>query len=135
MIYLVKSTSNTVVLTLNEKKIDPNCELLFSFTHDLTGVVKLFTAFDFVSNSRYNQFIISDNIMEMPYNGQMDFITGYWTYIIYEMPITSPDSLDPSNATNILEQGKVFVYETPCTIAGFSEGEIKDFPSFNPDCI
>lgn len=131
MIRIEKNSANTVVLTLTENQTITNPDYLFEFTNDTTGEVKLFTASDqasTVEKPRFNEFIITDSTVELPYSGQMDFSPiGWWTYVVYEMAQGSPNDLDPDNALSILETGKVDVWDgTASTDVTFTEDEDKD---------
>lgn len=133
MILINKNTSNTIVLTLNEKKTTLSCDVLFKFVNDLTGVTKLFTATDLVNNYRYNEFTIIDDVTEDPYAGQMNFEgEGYWTYTIYQMPLLSPPSLDPDDAVKTLEEGKVFVLGSGDVISQYDGNPFSSTPAYDP---
>lgn len=111
MILINPNTINKVVLTLNEKQTISNPDWLFEFINDTTGEIKIFHATDIsLATARYNEFIVTDNSIENPYNGTMNFRpVGYWSYTIYEMNATSPIDLDPANAVGIVEIGKVYI--------------------------
>ncbi len=131
MIKILKSQANTVILTLNEKKTTSNDDVLFEFINDMQNTVKLFTATDLANIPRYNKFIITDSTTENPYTGTMNFTpSGYWTYTIYEMPVASPVSLDPTVALGILEQGKVFVIEDDADVVEFEYNDDDPIVSF-----
>jgi hypothetical protein len=114
MILIRKNSTNNVVLTLNEQaEVDMPYSVLFEFTNDTTGEVKLFTTVDISpATSRFNQFHIDENFSE---NLEMGIVSlspsGYWSYNLYEMTPVSPVDLDPINALSILESGKVLVIE------------------------
>lgn len=115
MIYLQRVISNPVVLTLDEKKTLPEAAYLFRFTNDTSGQSVVFTCPD-LSNQpqRYNRFFIealqAGDPNEDLYDGKPILnLTGYWTYQIGEIVPSSPQDLDWSNITSIVETGKVFV--------------------------
>lgn len=111
MITIIPNTINKVPCTLNELQTLPVADWLFEFINDTTGDVKLFTATDIsTATERYNLFLITDDVIENPFNGTMNFRpVGYWSYKIYEMTPTSPIDLNPANAVGIVEMGKVYV--------------------------
>ena len=111
MIFIKRNTTNKVVLTLNELITISPYDVLFKFSNETTGEIKLFTATDISpATERYNEFSIVENVTENLYNGIVSLDpVGYWSYIIYEMAPSSPVSLDPTNAISILEIGKVLV--------------------------
>ena len=114
MILIKTNQSNLVALTLTEKQTQSNVDWLFQFTNDTTGQIKIFSALDIsLATQRYNEFIIIDGPNDIPSSGTMNFRpVGYWSYVIYEMPISSPPDLDPSNALGIVEIGKVLVVDS-----------------------
>lgn len=134
MIYIAKNTSNTVVLTLNEKQTLTNPDFLFEFVHDDTGEQKLFTTNDLSSyTDRFNKFTITDNTTEDEYNGTMDFQKGFHHYTIYEMTQGSPNDLDPDNAVSTLETGKVYVEDTTNSDVEFTEDDETNNVTFDED--
>lgn len=129
MITLQKNASSTVVVTLSEKTTTATGHYLFEFTHQMTGEVKIFTADDTsTATGRYNQFTIIDDTIEDPYDGTMNFQMGFHTYTIYNMALTSPFDLDPDNAIEVVEVGKVFVSGPEDTTEYFDDNFIKDVP-------
>jgi len=82
---LYKNSTNTVVLTLDEKKTISDPIWLIEFTSDMTGEVKTIVATD---NSqyriRYNQFSIIEG-SDKPFIGSVILSpSGMWTYRVYE---------------------------------------------------
>lgn len=110
MIYLIKGTSSNVALTLNENLQFGTSSFLFEFINDQSNVSKIFSATDISpATNRYNQFTITDNSTENPYNAQMNFQTGFHRYTVYEMPQAATTSFSPTASIGILETGKVLV--------------------------
>ena len=112
MILLKRDTSNTVVLTLQEKAtitaVTPS--YLFEIINDDTNVSKLFTAPDDSTNIlRYNQFDITvTGGTENLTGGTIDITNnGYWKYKVYEM--VDPSNLEISGTTSIVETGKMYL--------------------------
>lgn len=112
MITINKGQANEVVLTLNEKLTITNASFVFVFTNDITGASVTFTATDTsTSIERYNQFTITENVVQDFYNGTISLDNqGSWTYKVYETPTASPIDLDDLGAE--LESGKVNVIGT-----------------------
>lgn len=111
MITIQKNTSNVCVFTLNEKQTTTDHYWLFKFTHTVTGEDKIFTADDVSLYPRWNEFVITDSVTEDATEGVMTFELGDHTYSVYEMPESSPISLDPDDALTIVETGLVNVYD------------------------
>ena len=111
MIFIRQNTTNNVPLTLNELATISPFDVLFEFTNDTTGDSKIFAAQDVSpATERYNRFNIIESTSENLYVGQVELDpVGYWSYTIYEMNVSSPPDLDPTNAIKILEVGKVLV--------------------------
>lgn len=108
MIYIIKNQTNSVSLTLNELVTTTPFDVLFVCINDTTGLSKTFTAIDTsTSTGRYNKYDIVDTSVEDFYNGKVNFDEGYWTYTVYEMPQSSPPSLNVNNAIKVLEIGKL----------------------------
>lgn len=110
MILINKNSSNKVVFTLRENQTSTSNDFLFRFYHDISNEEKIFYAHDISkSKERYNEFIVTDNTIEIPLSGQMNFKDGYHKYEIHEVPAQSPPTLDVDDSIKILETGKVFV--------------------------
>lgn len=133
MITINKSSSNDVVVTLTEKVTTVSVDyFLFVFTHVMTGELKKFTATNIsTAVGRYDEFTIIDNSTEDPYNGKMNFREGFHEYVIYNMPSSSPISLDPNDAIEIVEVGKVTVIGTANETKYFDPGYSKDYTVWN----
>lgn len=132
--YLLKNTTNEVVLTLTEKATQTTHDWLFEFKNETTGVIKYCSAVDIsLYPARYNEFVIIDSSTEDPSNGTLDFsLTGTWSYKVYEMPVASPPSLTPTGYLAICETGSVKVADpTETTIENFNAEEVKNNAVFN----
>ena len=114
MIYITKGQANTVVLTLNENATTTTHDWLFEFVNDVTGETKTFTAFELSTNTgRYNKFTFTESSTENVYNGTIELTdSGFWTYTVFEMAVSSPVSLVKANALATVETGKVWVYDS-----------------------
>jgi hypothetical protein len=108
MITIIKNDENTVVLTLNEKMDNTSNGFIFKFINDSTSEEVIFTSNDIsTAKSRYNEFIIEENINDDPVNGVITLNnSGFWSYVIYES--NNPSSLTITN-NKIIETGKVNV--------------------------
>ncbi len=104
MIEIIQGTSNSVVVTLDEKTTISNPYYLFSFTNVTTGLNKTFIGLDTSCNTeRYNFFtVVEPTTVELTDPGQ-------WDYIIYAQ--TSDSNLDPLNADETVETGMVKVID------------------------
>lgn len=110
MISINKNSIKKVIVTLKEKQTFDSSYFVFEFEHNLTKAKKIFTASDVsLTKYRFNEFHITDNITEDPFNGIMNFKIGYGTYKIYEMPDVSPITLNIANAIKIVEEGKYYI--------------------------
>lgn len=110
--YILKNTSKEFVFTLAEKSTTLNAEYLFEFTNQTTGEIKYCVTQDLSNYKlRYNKFMFSDNTsLEIPLNGQLNFSpSGTWFYKVYEMPLLSPPSLDPSQSVGVVQEGILIV--------------------------
>lgn len=116
MIRISKASSNNVCITLTEKTTVTDPTYLFSFKHPESGEIQNFIAFDrSLYTDRYNEFTIVETSTN-PDNTQGEVTLqyeGYWNYIIYAQ--TSDSNLDPNNADEIVEKGKVYVIPTSQT--------------------
>ena len=111
--YIVKNTSNTVVVTLDEKAVSTTHDWLFEFKNEQTGGIKYCSADDIsLYPERYNEFVIVDAPVEIPLNGTLNFNSGSWSYKVYEMPVASPPSLTPAGYLAICETGSLKVFDT-----------------------
>lgn len=129
MIHIIKNTSRNISLTLNELATLTLFDVLFKFVNDTTGETKIFSAQDISpATERYNEFVIIENAIEDLYNGKVELSpVGYWSYTIYEMAVTSPPDLDPTNAISILETGKVLVQSNAAsTDVEFDDNDTKN---------
>lgn len=134
MIKIKKNTTQDVVLTLSEKTTITSPVYIFSFTHDLTKEVKNFTATDTSPYpERYNLFSITESASEDLDNGTVELEKGFHTYVIYESEVDSPQELDPDNyspSLDVVERGKVYVWEVETDLAEFTTGNSTEIPTF-----
>ena len=135
MIYIVKSQQNIVALTLDEKATVSVHDWLFEFTNQLSGEVVTFTAQDLsTTTARYNKFIITESLTPNLYNGIISLDnSGSWSYNVYEMPVTSPVSLNKANALACVESGKVFVFDSTQNnkVPFIGDGDSKNAKTFD----
>ncbi len=114
MIYIIRNTTNQVVLTLTESVTIPNPFFIFSFqplaTLNEYQPLIFFTTLD-VSNycNRYNLFeIVEDDNGST--NGGNDIPLylkpGQYQYKVYQ---STTDSLNPNTFGSLLEEGKMVV--------------------------
>jgi len=119
MIKINKNSSNTVVLTLNEKKTLDSPIWLFRFSSLSTRVDKIFLAADVsTEKQRFNEFTIVEDPTEDLLNGTPDLDPpGLWGYEIYEQ--TSTTNLDYLLATTLVETGFVRVIGAAETVTKY----------------
>ena len=126
MIKIKKNTKVQVALTLTEKVTITSPIYIFSFVHDLTFETVNFILTDSSPYpERYNLF----EIEEPDYN----FKKGFYCYTIYEAEVDSPQETDPNNyspSLNVLEKGKVYVWETETELPTFDTGVKTEIPTF-----
>lgn len=102
MIVLDKNNLKSFPLTLWENSQYPLHDYLLEFTNDITGEKKYYTPTDTSpAPERYNEFMIDPQ-----------GLTGFSSYIAYEMPPTSPRSTDVALAYGIVETGKVLIIDS-----------------------
>lgn len=119
MIVINQNQANTIAVTLNEKTSLSSPEFLFCFTNDATQVQTCFIASDTSSyTDRYNLFTITENTVEDLPNGTVNLKDGFYTYQIYEQPVSG--NLDPDNATAIVETGRVKVIGEATTFTTYN---------------
>lgn len=108
MISINKGELNEVYLTLAEKTTVTVPQYLFEVQNATTLVKKYFTA-NYTTSAQYQVFYILDSPTEDLYNGVVDFVSGFYTYKIYQdrnglVPVGEP-----------IEYGKVQVIAEPYT--------------------
>lgn len=120
MILITKNTTNNIILTLAEKTTLTNVVYLFEVINDSSEVVKCFIAEDISPNKqRYNEFNLIENTTEDLLNGTFELgLSGFYTYNIYEQ--TSTTNLDPLQALNKIETGKLNVVSTIAELEQYS---------------
>lgn len=101
------SVNSSGPLTLSEKTTLLNANYLFEVYNDMTNIYKYFIAQDISTNKlRYNEFIITENVTELPLVGQINLITeGFYKYNVYEQ--ASASNLNPTLALNLIDKGKL----------------------------
>lgn len=131
---IVKGQSNKITLTLREKSTDTDSEYIIKLTNDFSGAVKIFAVQE-VSEypTRANIFNVTESENEDLENGVVSLsLVGQWTYVAYEMAVSSPKNLDPDDALGIVETGRCEVVDdSEVPQSPFSEDEEKDSPVFN----
>lgn len=114
MIYIIRNTTNQVVLTLTESVTIPNPFFIFSFqplaTLNEYQPLIYFTTLD-VSNycNRYNLFEITEDDAGSTNGGNdipLYLKPGQYQYKVYQ---STTDSLDPNDFGSLLEEGKMVV--------------------------
>lgn len=114
MIYIIRNTTNQVVLTLTESVTIPNPFFIFSFqplaTLNEYQPLIYFTTLD-VSNycNRYNLFEITEDDGGSTNGGNdipLYLKPGQYQYKVYQ---STTDSLNPNTFGSLLEEGKMVV--------------------------
>jgi len=128
MIKLKKDITTDVALTLTEKVTITSPIYIFSFVHDLTFEVVNFILPDVSPYpERYNLFEIDESVLDLK--------KGFHCYTIYEAEVESPQETDPNDyspSLNVLEVGKVYVWETETDLPTFDTGVTTEIPTFTP---
>ena len=128
MIKLEKDTTTDVALTLTEKVTITSPIYIFSFVHELTFEVVNFILPDVSPYpERFNLFEINETTLDLK--------KGFHCYTIYEAEVDSPQDIDPNNyspSLNVLEKGKVYVWETEIDLPTFDTGVTTEIPTFTP---
>ena len=128
MIKLKKDITTDVALTLSEKVTITSPIYIFSFVHDLTFEVVNFILPDVSPYpERFNLFEINETTLDLK--------KGFHCYTIYEAEVESPQDTDPDNyspSLNVLEKGKVYVWETEIDLPTFDTGVTTEIPTFTP---
>lgn len=113
MIYIQKSATNSVVLTLSESSKLPTPYFLFVFLNEynLEAQSITFSTPDISSyTNRYNQFVIVESAAGSKtggYNVPLSLVSGQYKYTVYEGPTAS---LDINTTTGIvIEEGRMVV--------------------------
>jgi hypothetical protein len=129
MILIQKATTNLVILTLSERTTITDAYYLFTFTNSTTKEIKSFIGLEnSVNPFRANEFSIEENDVEDLEESIVSLSTGFWTYSIREQE--SSTNLVVAESGNVVEIGKVLVYENEAEIPTFTE-EITTIKSFN----
>lgn len=123
MILIEKATTNVVLLTLSERTTITNAYYLFTFTNSTTNEVKSFIGLeDSINPFRANEFSIEENSTEDLVNSVVSLDEGFWTYSIREQ--ASSTNLIVASSGDVVEIGKVYVYEDATQIPTFTEESI-----------
>lgn len=111
MLSFVKTSSNTIVVTLAEKTtLTGTVYYLWKFVNDQDGSIDYCIATDLsLYTYRYNKFTITDQANPTPLSGQVSLQTGFGKYYVYEQ--ASSTNLDPTGLTQV-EEGKYLVTTT-----------------------
>ena len=116
MIYIEKSTTNNIVLTLSEssKLSNPNFLFVFLNEYNLEAQTITFSTPDISSyTNRYNQFVLIESATGSTtggYNVPLSLVSGQYKYTVYE-GLTA--SLDINDTTGIvIEEGRMVVSGT-----------------------
>jgi len=129
MILIEKATTNVVILTLSERTTITDAYYLFTFTNDQTKDVKSFIGLENSANPyRANEFSIEENAIEDLVNSVVSLSVGFWSYSIREQ--ASSSNLIVASSGDVVEIGKVYVYEDEATIPTFTE-TTTTIPTFN----
>lgn len=129
MILIEKATTNVVLLTLSERTTITNAYYLFTFTNSTTNEVKSFIGLeDSINPFRANEFSIEENSTEDLVNSVVSLDEGFWTYSIREQ--ASSTNLIVASSGDVVEIGKVYVYEDATQIPTFTE-ESTTIKAFN----
>lgn len=134
MIIITKGISQYIVLTLDEKATQEQHNYILKFTHVQSGQSKVLYSPDVsLTPERFNKFLIEETVNEDLVNGKVSLEpTGQWDYVAYEMPISSPQSLDASLAYGIVEEGRLFVKDSTENInVHFDSDDTKDTAVFD----
>lgn len=131
MVLLNKNAINSVILTLTEKVTINNPYFLFEFTHDQTNTVSYCISTDLsIYPNRYNQFMITEKNNPNALNGEVNLIyTGYYKYKVYAQ--SSSTNLNPSNANELVEQGKAFINNIASTDSYYGETKYDTNTAYN----
>ena len=111
MIHLNKGTSTEFAITLQEKTTLATPFYLFKFTND-TSKVDYFCIIADTSTQkqRFNLFSFTEGVNDA-LNGSLILSgSGYYDYYIYEQD--NATNLDPANATGLVEQGKMRLFDS-----------------------
>lgn len=113
MIYIVKDTSNTIVLTLNELSSLVNPNYLFEFIYegnDLSNPIYFTTPNTTFAPSRFDSFILNESISGSTTGGtnvSLSLMAGQYEYKVYE---SSASTLSISATTGVvIESGRMVV--------------------------
>jgi len=111
MIHLNKSASTEFAVTLKEKTTLANPYYLFHFENDTSNANYYCIISDTsTQKQRYNLFTFTEGA-DVPLTGELILTnSGYYNYYIYEQDNNT--NLDPDNATGLVEQGKMRLFDS-----------------------
>lgn len=113
MIYIDKSATNNIVLTLSEssKLSNPNFLFVFLNEYNLEAQAITFSTPDISSyTNRYNQFVLIESATGSTtggYDVPLSLISGQYRYTVYEAPIATLDINDTTGI--VIEEGRMVV--------------------------
>lgn len=114
MIQIIKTTINTVALTLTELSNLTAPYYLFEFKNDQDNSLVYLIGTDIsLYPNRYNKFLIEEKSLPNPLNGEVELVlAGFYSYRVFEQ--LSSTNLNPTLCDNLvpLEIGKVQVFGT-----------------------
>lgn len=130
MIYIYKSTQNLCSFSLDDASTTSSYDVVFKFVNDFTKEEKVFTAEEIANTTRTNDFYITESTSENLLNGTVKLEAGQWSYTVYEMPLTSPNSLDLDLSVGVLDIGRVTVHDSTSDVVEFDRGDDETNPTF-----
>jgi hypothetical protein len=114
-----KGITNTVALTLSEEATISPRAYVFTFIRDLTFEQVNAVLVPTVTNVRSEVFEIEEGV-------DITLDEGWWTFRVYEAPIESPQSDEPSDyspALTMIEIGKCVVIGATDALPAFQSNE------------
>ncbi len=129
MIYIYKDTQNLCSFTLDESATTGSYDVLFEFINDSTGQEIVFTTDEIVNTTRTNDFYITESTSENYLIGHVKLEAGWWSYTVYEMPLTSPNSLDTTLSVGTFDIGRAYVKDSTSDVVEY-DNDTKNNPTF-----
>lgn len=122
MIKIVKDTSNTVALTLTEKRTSTtDTTYLFKLVEHDSQTSSYFICTDSSTyTERYNKLTIVETPSPTPTDGEVELTEGFYTYYAYDN-LNSSSNLDPDGLL-LVEQGILRVIGTPTATTTYEGG-------------
>lgn len=132
MVLIEKGQANTVTVTVTEKTTIESPTYLFSFTNDLTGLVKTCISENTsTATERYDRFVITEKTSS-PNNliGEITLTNeGFWSYKIYAQESTT--NLIPADADELVEQGKARITGTANAETEYTNTDTDEIKVYN----